>query len=240
MSQGFGHLSVPSLDDDEEIDDQFDDLDDVLDEESDSDYEEAEETESPDDGPVVNEWEDRFKGLQASYQQTVEGLRSELAQNQQMSRQAVQQMQAQLFQQQIADLEPEEQAQAWANFQTAVRNQHAMSFLQQQQAQIEQERTFVNQKAQEVAARDLARRYQVPVETLMKFDSPEEMVEVARLAKSRRGKRSKRASNNRNNRSQSRFEGGTAPGRQKQVKKPATIAEAKTLFASLPVPGRQR
>lgn len=238
MSQGFGHLSVPEIDEDVDDFDVIED-DDFIEDASDSDDDQvAEETESHDNEPG-EDWESRFKGLQASHQQTVEELRRELQQNQQLSQQAIQQMQARVFQSQIADLEPEEQAQAWANFQAAVRNQQAMSFLQQREQEVRQAYEFVNNAAREAAAHRIATSYQVPVDTLMKFDSPEEMQEAARLVKSKRSRKRKRPQQ-RQQRGGSQFEGGTAPGRQKKAPKPQTISEAKALFASLPVPGRQR
>jgi len=171
-------------------------------------------TQEPDYRKLAQEWEQRFKGLQARVQREVELRRALELEKMQLE----EQLQRLLIEQQLAGLPPEEREARLQQFQYEWQ-------VRQEQQRIMQERAALDQVAKTIVVNLLSQKYGVPQEQLLRFDDPWAMEAFAQeVAKIRRqSRREARASG-----AQDRFEGAVAAS--PAVKEPDSLDEAVELL----------
>jgi len=162
----------------------------------------------------AEEWEQRFKGLQARVQREVELRRALELERQQLE----EQLQRLLLEQQLQHLPPEEREERYRQYQMEWQ-------VRQEQLRIQQERAALEAVAKPLVMQMISQRYGVPVEQLQRFDDPWAMEafaqEVAKLR--RQARRESRVTG-----AQDRFEGAVATG--SGSKEPETLDEAVELL----------
>lgn len=162
----------------------------------------------------------RFKGLQSTVQKEVEArrqLESRLSQTEAMLMQAA-----------LADLPEEERAyrmQAWMQQQQAVAREQMLAAREQD----------VEQASKMAYAQITSQQYGVPVQKLLRFSNPDDMVTYAKDVFEERQKARKQGQKENRDPNADRFEGGTTTSKRPKEKF-KSIEEAAAFVASLPDP----
>lgn len=162
----------------------------------------------------AEEWENRFKGLQARVQREVELRRALELERQQLE----EQLQRLLLEQQLQHLSPEEREERYRQYQAEWQ-------IRQEQLRIQQERAALEAAAKPLVMQMISQKYGVPIEQLQRFDDPWTMEAFAQeVAKIRRQTRRESRSSG----THDRFEGATAT--TGGSKEPETLDDAVELL----------